>query len=62
MSIIDSELSPLGGRPGREASLDLLLAEELANDLGLLGELVSCIDRDRTFACLRGSPLAPRFG
>lgn len=43
----DGEATAVGGRSGREARLDLLLAEELANDLDLLVKFLSSIDRKR---------------
>ncbi len=44
---VDGEATAIGGRSGREARLDLLLAEELANDLDFLRAFVACIDRSR---------------
>lgn len=44
---VDGEATPIGGRSGREARLDLLLAEELANDVALLRDLVTRIDTSR---------------
>lgn len=43
---IDGAATPIGGRWGREARLDLLLAEELANDVELLCQLTDRIDRN----------------